>query len=360
MDYNAGAPMHNEVAFSIVQSEYYNASSVHADGRYSRNIIEETRELLKDVVNANEYNVVFTSSCTEANNLALKGLHGYKNIVSAVEHVSVLSSVNNPEIVPVDENGIVDLARLEEILSLNKKSVVSITLANNETGVIQPIGEVSNLMKKYNDSLLHVDIAQAVGKIPVNISDMGIDIATLSGHKFGSPPGIGALIVKKGIDIYPLITGGGQERSLRAGTENMLGIVGIGKALLQINKTILSMLSLKKLRDKLEDSLLEIAPGAIIPGRSANRLTNTTCIIMPGVTNEVQIIKFDMNGISISSGAACSSGKIEVSHVLLAMGLSEELSKNAIRVSLGWNNNESDIMKFISCWQDLYNRVNKV
>ena len=325
-----------------------NASSVHAEGRSSRQLLEDSREQVAHAVGVIAPLVVFTSGGSEANNWALKGAPAERLIVSAIEHPSVLEAAKASgkpvSLIPVDGNGVIDLAALERLLD-GPKALISVMLANNETGVIQPIREVVALAQAHG-ALVHTDAVQALGKIPVNFGLLGADLMTLSAHKLGGPLGAGALIVRDGLALEPLIHGGGQELRRRAGTENLVSIAGFGAAASE------NLNAVKALRDELESSLED----AIIFGAAAARLPNTSCFAMPGLNAETLLMAFDLEGIAVSSGSACSSGKVTKSHVLAAMGVAPEISRAAIRVSLGWNTTPEHIHHFIAVWRKILAR----
>lgn len=278
-------------------------------------------------------------------------------VVSAIEHPSVRSGGRFAEVetVPVGGAGEADLAALERRLTdLGTKGVqplVSIMLANNETGVIQPVTEAARLVHGAG-GLLHVDAVQAAGKIPCNIKALGADLMTLSAHKLGGPKGVGALIKRdEALNLDPLITGGGQERGGRAGTENVAGIAGFGAAAAAAQAALAADgARMRGLRDRLEDGLREVTPEVIIFGSAAERLPNTTLFAVPGMKAETSVIAFDLEGVAVSSGAACSSGKVQPSHVLAAMGISAPLARGAVRVSLGATTTDSDMERFRTAW----------
>lgn len=323
-----------------------NASSVHAEGRSARKMLDDAREQVARAVGVIAPMVVFTSGGSEANNLALKGAPVERLIVSAIEHPAVLeaakASGKSVEVIPVDANGVVDLAALEALLK-GPRALVSLMLANNETGVIQPVADIARMAQGH---LVHTDAVQALGKVPVNFGLLGVDMMTLSAHKLGGPVGAGALIVRDGLALEPLIHGGGQELRRRAGTENIPAIAGFG-AVAQMK-----LQDCKALRDRLEAAL----EGAVIFGRDVERLPNTTCFAYPGMNAETLLMGFDLEGIAVSSGSACSSGKVAKSHVLSAMGAAPEISKAAIRVSLGWDTTENHIDHFIAAWRKIVER----
>lgn len=323
-----------------------NASSVHAEGRVARKLLDDAREQVARAVGVIAPMVVFTSGGSEANNLALKGAPVERLIVSAIEHPAVLeaakASGKTVEIIPVDGNGVIDLAALDVMLK-GPRALVSVMLANNETGVIQPVAEVARMAQGH---LVHTDAVQALGKVPVNFGLLGADMMTLSAHKLGGPVGAGALIVRDGLALEPLIHGGGQELRRRAGTENIPAIFGFG-AVAQMK-----LQDCKALRNRLEAAL----EGAVIFGRDVERLPNTTCFAYPGMNAETLLMGFDLEGIAVSSGSACSSGKVAKSHVLSAMAAAPEISKAAIRVSLGWDTTENHIDHFIAAWRKIVQR----
>ena len=360
LDNNATTAVENEVILAMkeVMGEPLNPSSVHKAGQHARSIMQAAREKIAKFIDADDkYNIVFTASGTEANNLAIKGFDGQNVFTCSIEHPSVLNACRQKGgiFVPATCDGIIDIVVLEKLLvSHPGKSLVSIMIANNETGIIQPIKEVIEIAKKC-DALVHIDAVQAVGKIQVSMEDIDADMLTISAHKIGGPQGAAALVVKKNIVLNAQITGGAQEQNLRAGTENVPAICGFGKAveMLKIDFTI------KKLRDKLESLIWSFAPDAVIFGKDQERLPNTSYISMPNVPSQTQLIYFDMHNIQVSAGSACSSGKIEASHVLSAMQVAEQVAKTVIRVSLGKNNTESDIDAFFTVWKTLYSNSNK-
>lgn len=360
LDHNATSPLRPAAFESMVEvlRAGGNPSSVHTVGRKARAAIETARRQVAALVGALPAEIVFTSGGTEANNLALSGAGRRRVLVSAVEHDSVLRAVPGAEIVGVDSNGVVDLAALERVLASSAdgpadgSALVSVMLANNETGVLQPIADVVRVARAAG-ALVHCDAVQAAGKVPVELHGLGVDYLSLSAHKLGGPTGVGALVVRTGAPFATDRRGGGQESNRRAGTENVAGIAGFGAAAQEAAKG----LDLAGLRDKLELSLVQISPRARIFGAGSARLGNTSCIAMPGVPAETQVMAFDLAGVCISAGAACSSGKVQRSAVLAAMGVPVGEAEAAIRISLGWNTEPADIERLIAAWQDLYIRV---
>lgn len=357
LDYNATAPVRSEAAEAVAAALAAggNASSVHGPGRAARRRLEDARDAVAALVGAVPSEVVFTSGGTEANALALRGTGAARLLVSAVEHDSVLRNAPEAAIVRVDGNGVVDLAALERLLRESPSgALVSVMLANNETGVIQPIAEIAHLARAH-DALVHCDAVQAAGKIAVDIAALGVDMVSLSAHKLGGPQGVGALILRERVALRPLFGGGGQESGRRAGTENLPGIAGFGAAaataLLELQAGASARVA--ALRDRLESAVRRAAPQAVIHGAGAARLPNTSCIGLPGVAAETQVMALDLAGVAVSSGAACSSGKVRTSHVLGAMGVAAAEAGSAIRVSLGWQSTEGDVDRFLAAWGGL-------
>ena len=371
LDWNATAPLRPQARamFAEALAVGGNPSSVHAEGRAARRLVERAREQVAALVGARPADVFFTSSGTEANMLALTPaveILGEKRprgclLISAVEHVSVRSggrfAAGAVADIPVDAEGRVDVAALGDILSRKNaaRPLASIMAANNETGVFQPVAAAAEVVHAAG-GLLHTDAVQAAGRVPCDIGALGADLMTLSAHKIGGPKGVGALI-RRSDDIHiaePLIRGGGQERGLRAGTENVAGIAAFGAAAeaarAQFPAEAARMLAL---RDLLEEGILALTPTAVIFGRAAERLPNTTLIALPGLKAETAVIALDLEGVAVSSGAACSSGKVQPSHVLEAMGVPPALLRGAVRVSLGWETTETDVERFLGAWRKL-------
>jgi cysteine desulfurase len=380
LDNNATTALEPSVlkAMQEVMQLPLNPSSTHKLGRKAHGILEAARGKIAALANAKNCNVIFTASGTEANNLAISGLAGWNVMVSAIEHPSVLKTAKNSGgiIVPATGEGVINTEALERLLKQQEKGkcLISVMLANNETGIIQPIKEVVRIAHQHG-ALVHTDAAQCFGKIAIDMEELGVDMITISAHKFGGPQGAAALIAKKNVPLHAIITGGGQEQGFRAGTQNVAAIHGFGVAAEIVLEGIesptlflaagapLSALQAggtMALRDRLEAELLAFAPEVKIFGQNSERLPNTSCIAMPNVASETQLIHFDINGIAVSAGAACSSGKIEVSHVLRAMGVDDNTAKTAIRVSFGKNNTSSDVEAFISAWKELYSKVNDI
>ena len=362
LDYNATAQVHPEVIeiVSEVMAQVGNASSVHGPGRAARKLVEDARVAVATLVGAKPDNVIFTSGGTESDNLALKGTGDRRLVVSATEHGAVLAPAllhdAKAVIIPVDGNGILDLAALETALgAVEKPALVSIMLANNETGVIQPLAEIAELSHGHG-GLVHCDAVQAAGKIPFSITSLGADLISLSAHKLGGPQGVGALILAEDLALEAEIVGGGQERGRRSGTENVAGVAGFGRAAEIALARLDDYQALASLRDDLESRLGEIAPARRVYGAAAVRLPNTSCVGMPGVKAETQLMAFDLAGIALSAGSACSSGKVAASHVLEAMGVDREEAMTAIRISMGWRTTKTEIDRFVQVWEEIYQR----
>lgn len=366
LDWNATTPLRPEAKAAMAAAWEFsgNPSSVHAEGRQARRLVEDARAAVAGAVGAVPRNVVFTSGGTEANALALSpgartvsGALVQRLLVSAVEHPSVMIggrfSAEGVSKIAVTRSGVVDLDDLRARLASGPPSLVSIMAANNETGALQPIHEAAQIVHEAG-GLLHVDAIQALGKIPLDIKGIGADLLTLSGHKIGGPKGVGALVIAEGASsVEPLLRGGGQERGHRAGTENVGGIAGFGAAV----KAAMGALEadrprLEALRGRLEAGLRETT-GAIIFAEDAPRLPNTTLFTVPGLRAETAVIGFDLEGVAVSSGSACSSGKVQPSHVLEAMGFDPGHAQGAVRLSLGWSTAETDIDSALQAWRKL-------
>ncbi|MFL5239616.1 MAG: cysteine desulfurase family protein [Rhizomicrobium sp.] len=372
LDWNATTPLRPEAraAMAAAWEVSGNPSSVHAEGRQARRLIEDARNVIATAVGARPQDVVFASGGTEANALALTpGLRRVASppvqrlLASAIEHASVLSGGRfAPEAVgtiAVTRSGLLDLDDLRGKLDRGSPALLSVMLANNETGALQPVAEVADIVHKAG-GLLHVDAIQAFGKIPFELGMLRADVVTLSAHKIGGPKGVGAVVLAEGLQgLEPLLRGGGQELGRRAGTENVAGISAFGAAA----KAAVTALRddaarLEALRDSLEDRLRQ-TPGMIVFSDRVPRLPNTTLFTAPGLKAETAVIGFDLAGIAVSSGSACSSGKVQPSHVLAAMGFGRELAQGAVRLSLGWSTSEADIDLAVKAWRKLANTLLK-
>jgi len=348
LDYNASVPLRpiaKDALLAALDLEG-NPSSPHGSGRKLRSLIDGARKDILEVTNGAR--VVFTSGGTEANALILSGFGDIPLLVSAIEHDSVLKSGPHAHVIPVTKVGVVDLEALEKKLSSHEKpGLLSLMLVNNETSVIQPIQEAARLARQYGWKV-HTDASQAVGYLPLSFEELGVDLMTLSAHKCGGPVGVGAVVMKDEIHLQPLIRGGGQEYGMRSGTFSAPLILGFAEAF----KAALSgdAQRLRAFQQKIESSL----PQAVVYGKESPRAPQATCLGMPNVLNELQIMAFDIEGIAISAGSACSSGKMKTSHVLAAMGIPPHEAKCAIRVSFGWKTQEAEIDQFIDVWTKIY------
>ena len=358
LDWNATAPLRPEAvaAATAALAHSGNPSSVHRRGRAGRQMVESAREAVAGIIGVATDNVIFTSGGTEANHLALIGAGRERILVSAVEHDSVLWAVPAAERITVDGDGVVRLDALAELLAADDRpALVSVMLANNETGVVQPVAEISAAAHA-RGAIFHCDAVQAAGKIEMDVAAIGADLLTLSAHKLGGPAGVGALAATRAIDLAPMLRGGGQEGGRRAGTENVPGIAGFAAAAKAAAEELAHYDRVRELRDLLEAEILAAAPDAIVIGADAPRLPNTSALAMPGTAAVTQVIALDLDGVMVSAGAACSSGKVGPSHVLAAMGLPPDVRSSTIRVSLGWSTTEAEIERFIQSWTALYRR----
>ena len=361
LDHNATTPMTQEVKEAMIEFMdcYGNPSSIYALGKEARVAVETARRSLAALVNCTAGRLTFTGSGSEANNLAIKGVAfanatGKNHIVtSSIEHPSVLNACRWLEklgflvtYLPVDTEGRVNSTDLRAAVT-DRTCLISVMLANNETGSIQPIVELADIAKE-RGVLFHTDAVQAVGKIPIDVEELGVDLLTMSAHKFYGPKGVGALYVRKGVVLDPLVSGGHQEKGLRAGTENVMAIVGLGKAAELATDHVPQMDSVRELRDKLENSISELIPDAKLNGHREQRLPNTLNLTLPGIRGESLVLALDQKGVAVSSGSACSAGLPEPSHALMAMGLSEEEAHCAVRFTLGLGNTIDDIDRTVS------------
>jgi len=360
MDHNATSPVRAEVKEALIHALNLggNPSSVHSEGRQARRMVEDAREHVRAAVNApKSAQVVFTSCGTEANTLALNGKSIVRVLAGATEHASILGARDDIECIPVDGYGRIDLGHLHTMLSTGDgHAVVSVMMANNETGVLQHVEDIAHLAHRFG-AQMHVDAVQALGKVDINFVALGIDMLSLSAHKVRGPMGVGALIATKDVKLTPINRGGGQEGGLRGGTENVSGIVGFGLAA-RLAKAELATTTahVTALRNQLEAKIMEFAPDATVIAHTVERLPNTSCVVMPGVNAETQVMAMDLAGVCVSAGSACASGKSKSSAVLAAMGVPENVAKSAVRVSLGPTNTLTDIEYFFSVWKDLYER----
>lgn len=359
LDHNASSPLRPAARAAMLAAcdAAGNPSSVHAEGRRARAIIETAREQVAALVGARPGEIVFTSGATEANNMVMDA--GWKALaVSAIEHDSVLAPARacGAKVIalPASQNGVVELEAVADALAHatagGGRVLLNVMMANNETGVVQPLAEAAEMATTLGLSL-HVDAVQGPGRLPVDFASLGADTLTFSSHKLGGPRGVGALVVRDGLNLPALIKGGGQERRRRGGTENVAGIAGFGAAAVEVAREQEAMHRIATLRDKLEAGVIAATPDAVVIGRNAPRIGNTSCIAVPGKSAETLVIRMDMEGVAISAGAACTSGKVGANSVITAMGLGEAIARSAVRISLGPETENEDIAAFLAAWQ---------
>ena len=369
LDHNATSPVRPEVAAAVVRALALpgNPSSVHAEGRAARAAVEAARASVAALVGVGvgPAGVIFTSGGTEAANAVLSGALRRRGqpaptrlLISATEHPCVAAGHGFPEAVealPVDGVGVLVLDHLRERLAAlsDESLLISVHAANNETGVVQPLAEIAALARTHGNALVHSDAVQAVGKVSVDMAGLDLDVLTLSGHKFAAPKGVGALVLAEDVVLESaLVRGGGQEARLRGGTENLPGIAGMKEAArLAAENLPVEAARLAALRDRLEEAMRSAAADLVVFGQGAPRLPNTLSCAVPGLEAASALIAFDLAGIAVSSGSACSSGKVARSPVLAAMGVSPALAAGALRVSLGWNTGEGDVKRFLAAFE---------
>jgi cysteine desulfurase len=371
LDHNATSPLRAEARQAMIACLDLagNASSVHAEGRAARAQVEDAREAVAAAIGCTPRQIVFTSGGTEANVVALSPAWlgetacPVRLFVSAVEHPSVLKggqfAAGDVELLPVGADGVVDVEAAKHAFGAwHERSggaafLVSVMLANNETGAIQPVAEIASAAHALN-GLIHSDAVQAFGKLPLDARTLGADLLSVSAHKIGGAQGAGALVVlRDGLPVAALFRGGGQESGYRAGTENVPAIAAFGAI---ASNPLLGLDIIRALRDRLEAEIAKFAPGLVVFSHGVLRLPNTSCFAVAGMDAETLLMAFDLAGVAVSSGSACSSGKVARSHVLEAMGVAPELAAGAIRVSLGWSTTETDIERFLAAWGDIYGR----
>lgn len=374
MDYNATTPVHPEVLEALLpfyREAFGNPSSVHWGGRRVKGALEEAREKVALLVGCDPVEVVFTSGGTEADNMAVKGVasvlmgRGNHIITTGVEHPAVLNTClylehEGFEItrLGVDRDGMLDLERLEAAITA-RTILISVMYANNETGTVFPVGEIGAIAARRR-VWFHCDAVQAVGRIPVDCRGENIQLLSLSGHKLYAPKGIGALVVRKGVKLHPLLHGGAQERNRRGGTENVAGIVALGTACELARQAMAAeMPRLAALRDRLERGVRERVPGVTVNGHPEQRLPNTANLSFPGATADSLLMNLDLAGIAVSSGAACSSGTLKFSHVLAAMGVEPAAAGGSVRFSLGRENTAADVDYLLDVLPEIVERLRK-
>lgn len=353
LDYNATAPIRKEVIACMTQvmATPANPSSTHQYGRSAKALVERSRRNIAEAIGCFANEMIFTASGTEANVTILECFRDLPLGVCSTEHASVLKSAPYATRLPVDIHGVMNIDALEQFLrECGTPALICVMLANNETGVIQPIAEIARMVHRYG-GLLHCDAVQAFGKIPIDMTLLGADSLSLSAHKLGGAQGVGALIVHQKLPLKPLITGGGQELNRRAGTENVAGIAGFAKAVECALHDTAWQGRLRGWLNTLEEECIALA-GDVVVGRNAPRLPNTTCLRLPNMSSEIQLMQYDLAGIAVSAGSACSSGRVEASHVLRAM-VGEDTPQDAVRISGGWNTTQAEIKAFAALWKRL-------
>lgn len=357
-DYNASAPVSNEASAAVARALEVvgNPSSTHGFGRAARKILEDARAAIGRAVGAEPAEVIFTAGGTEANAIALHAANWRTVLCSAIEHPSVFSARSDIVSIPVDAEGVARLDALEAALARSvPPTLVSLMIANNETGVVQPVAAAAE-MARATGARIHCDAVQGLGRLPLDMRTLGVDYLSISGHKIGGPAGIGALVLAPGAPISPLVRGGGQERGRRGGTENLLGAAGFGASAAMVVRALADQDRQRELRDALEAKIQAVAPDAAIFGAGAERLANTSCVEMPGVKSELQVMSFDLARVAVSAGAACSSGKVAVSSVLSAMGVPPDRAACAIRISIGSGTTAEQVERIAETWAAIYDR----
>jgi cysteine desulfurase len=360
LDYNATAPLRPEAKAALIATLDIvgNPSSVHAEGRRARGIIETARESVARLVGAKPSEIVFTSGASEANAWVMA--QPWATILtSGLEHDSVLAPARaaaaDVVMISASPDGVFRIEELAERTlkrDFPKPAVVALQMANNETGVIQPVTKVSEFARAHGIAV-HSDAVQAVGRVAIDFAALGLDTLALSSHKLGGPKGVGALVIRDHLNLVPLLQGGGQERRRRAGTENLAAIAGFGAAAEVARADLSGTAAIAALRDSLEAQIRAISPRAVIVGESAPRLVNTTALALPGKLAETLVIRLDLAGIAVSAGSACSSGKVGASHVLEAMGTARDIAAGTIRLSLGPTTTKDDIAAFVAAWKTI-------
>jgi cysteine desulfurase len=356
-DHNATTPVRPEVADAVLRAlvdDFGNPSSIHAFGQRAKAVLDDARSAVAALIDADSGAVVFTSGGTEADNFAIRGTVGTAApgrrhlVTSGIEHEAVLNTVRALErqgwratIIPANPDGIVSTEALRAAMTIDT-ALVSIMHANNEVGTVQPVAALVSIAHAHG-ALFHCDAVQSAGKIPVSVRDLGVDLLSISGHKLNGPKGTGALWIRRGVTLTPLLTGGRHERNRRAGTENVPGLVGFGVAAAMARTRLTNAAEIATLRDRLEAGVLARVPGTVVNGDRIARVPNTTNISFDGVEAESLLIALDLDGVAVSTGSACSSGTLEPSHVLRAMGLPQARARNSIRFSLGLGNTEAEV-----------------
>lgn len=359
LDHNSTTPLHDEVLSKMQDFMHLplNSSAQHHYGQYAQSLINQAKKDILSSINANNYDIIFTATATEATNTIFFGGNFEDIIFSNIEHASVYNCRPNfSKITEVNcfENGLIDLEDFSKKIANKKNFLTSIMACNNETGAIQPIEEIAKITHQ-NLGLCHTDLVQALGKIPLDLEKLNIDFASISAHKINGPQGIGALIFRKNLDFKPLIFGGKQQQSKRAGSLNIIGIIGFAKACIIANQHLQDFAKIAILRDYLEKNLLEIAKDNIlIFAKNTQRLSNTCFYSLKNCSNQTQLINFDLNNICVSAGASCSSGSINSSRILKSMNVTKDFIDGAIRVSLGLSTTKEDVDYFLKIFSQFY------
>lgn len=363
-DYNATCPIRPEVIDFMAEAmrQTGNASSMHSFGRSSRRLVEEGRGRLADILSIRPNQVIFNSGATEGNNTILNKFRNQCVFISAIEHPSILQAAENisedTHLIPTDEHGVIRLDTLKGMLNEHNPALISVMLVNNESGVIQPVKDITRIAKEHNPEIIvHSDITQAIGRLEIKFDDLGVDFASLSAHKFGGPQGVGALIMKRGLQVPKLLLGGGQERRQRAGTENVAGIAGLGLAAQICGENLVAYQEkLTHYKQQIENAISQTSSQIRIFGQEAERVANTVLFSLPGLKAETVLMNFDLEGIALSSGSACSSGTLQSSHVVQSMGANDEELIASIRLSMGWATTQEEVDQFITIWQKMSQR----
>jgi cysteine desulfurase len=370
LDHNATTPIHPEIAAKVPEwlKAWGNPSSIHWAGREPKALLREARSAIASLLGVEALELIFTAGGSEANNLALKGLASSATesrrqiVVSSVEHPSVRKTAEflrkqgfTVDFVRVNRSGELDLEHLRALVG-DKTLLVSCMLANNETGHLMPLAEVSAIAHA-SGALVHCDAVQALGKIPLNLRELGVDLASFSGHKFYALKGCGVLYARRGLNLPSLIHGGGQERGRRAGTENLMSIASLGFMCTKGDEIVMQALRVRELRDRMEAMILERIPEVVITGPERPRLPGTSSMSLKGIDGETLLMNLDVRGFAVSTGAACSSGNPEPSPTLLAMGLTREEAQSSLRLSLGWGTTEEEVTRFVSALEEVVQRL---
>ena len=361
LDYNATTPIRPQVIDAAADAMRHtgNASSVHFNGRGARKYVEDARAHVAALCGVRAAQIIFNAGATEGNNTILHAYTDKPVLVSAVEHPSSLAPVPNAIKIPVRRDGLLDMDAFEAQLKEHKPALVSVQWVNSETGIIQPIDKIAALAKSYG-AWMHCDAVQAAGRVKIDFKAAGLDTMVISAHKFGGPQGVGALIFREGLTFPKFMQGGGQEKRQRAGTENVAGIAGFGVAAkLALEELDQYCTHCDTLRTLFESGIKQIGNDIAIVGEASARTPNTSNVLLAGISAETQLMALDLEGISVSSGSACSSGAFKPSHVMAAMGYSEDDSRSALRFSWGWDSKASDIAAALAAYDKMVKRLRK-